>query len=71
MDIPMKVYVTCPVAELKQVPATLIAVSSIGYYEVHVVFGAKTHTLLLPVDGTALTSMEPLLAPSPGFDVER
>lgn len=71
MDIPMKVYVTCPISELKQVPATLIAVSPTGYYEVHVLFGANTHTLLLPVNSTVLTSRDPLLAPSPGFEVER
>ena len=71
MDIPMKVYVTCPLSELKQVPATLIAVSANGYYEVHVVYGSNTHTLLLPVAGTVLTSRDPILAASPGFEVER
>ncbi|HKC23566.1 MAG TPA: hypothetical protein VKF32_02435 [Thermoanaerobaculia bacterium] len=71
MDIPAKVYVTCPISEMKQVPATLIAVSPHGYYELHVVFGANTHAVLLPVNGTALTTMEPMLAASPGFDVER
>ena len=71
MDIPAKVYVTCPISEMKQVPATLIAVSPHGYYELHVVFGANTHAVLLPVNGTALTTAEPMLAPSPGFDVER
>jgi hypothetical protein len=71
MDIPAKVYVTCPISEMKQVPATLIAVSPLGYYELHVVYGANTHAVLLPVSGTALTTTEPMLAPSPGFDVER
>jgi hypothetical protein len=71
MDMPAKVYVTCPVSELKQVPATLIAVSPHGYYEVHVVFGANTHALLLPIAATVLTTVEPMLTAAPGFEVER
>lgn len=71
MDIPAKVYVTCPISNMAQVPATLIAVSPHGYYEVHVVYGANTHAVLLPVAGTVLVTTEPMLAPSPGFEVER
>jgi hypothetical protein len=71
MDIPTKVYVTCPVSDLRQVPATLIAISPNGYYEVHVLYGANTHVLLLPVSSTVLTSMEPMLAAAAGFEVER
>ncbi len=71
MDIPMKVYVNCPMADLKQVQANLIAVSPLGYYEVHVPFGANTHTVLLPVAGTVLTAREPLLTPPAGFELER
>ena len=71
MDIPMKVYVTCPMSDLKQAPGTLIAVSPHGYYEIHVTFGANTHTLLLPVNGTSLTAVEPVLTPPAGFEVER
>lgn len=71
MDIPMKVYVTCPMADLKQHPGTLIAVSAHGFYEIHVAFGSNTHTILVPVDGTALTAIDPILTPPPGFDVER
>ena len=41
MDIPAKVYITCPSAELKKQPGTLIAVSANGYYEVHVQFGSN------------------------------
>lgn len=71
MDIPMKVYVTCPVAELKQAAGTLIAVSPHGFYEIHVVYGSNTHTILLPIEGTSLTSAEPILSAAPGFEVER
>lgn len=71
MDIPMKVYVTCPLAEMKQVAGTLIAVSPHGFYEVHVAFGSNTHSVLLPVEGTTLTAREPVLTPPPGFEVER
>ncbi len=71
MDIPMKVYVTCPMADMKQVPGTLIAVSAQGFFEVHVAYGANTHTVLLPVEGTVLVATEPLLTPPAGFEVER
>ncbi len=71
MDIPMKVYVTNPMAEMKRVPGTLIAVSPLGFYEVHVAFGSNTHTVLLPVAETVLLAQEPLLAPLPGFELER
>ncbi|HTS02547.1 MAG TPA: hypothetical protein VMN04_08485 [Thermoanaerobaculia bacterium] len=71
MDVPMKVYVTCPMADLKQVPGTLIAVSPHGFYEVNLVFGANTHTILLPVPGTTLTAQEPVLNPPSSFEVER
>lgn len=71
MDIPMKVYVTCPMAEMKQSTGTLIAVSPQGYYELHLTYGANTHTVLLPVAGTSLVALEPLLSPPPGFEVER
>lgn len=71
MDIPMKVYISCPTAELKKVPGTLIAVSPNGYYEIHVNFGANTHTLLLPIAETSLTAAEPILTAAAGFEVER
>jgi hypothetical protein len=71
MDIPMKVYVTCPIAELKQVPGTLIAVSPHGYYEIHVDYGANTHSILVPVSATVLTAIDPILRPPPSFEVER
>ena len=71
MDVPAKVYVTCPMAELKQVAGTLIAISPHGYYEIHIAFGSNTHSVLLPVEGTSLTVIEPILTPLPGFEVER
>ena len=71
MDIPTKVYVTCPMSDLKQSPGNLIAVSPHGFYELHMVFGSNTHTLLLPINATALTTVEPILTPPAGFEVER
>jgi hypothetical protein len=71
MDVPMKVYVTCPMAELKQVPGTLIAVSPQGFYEINVSFGANTHLILVPVSGTTLTAQDPVLNPPASFEVER
>lgn len=71
MDIPLKVYISCPSAELKKAPGTLIAVSPHGFYEVHVTFGSNTHTMLLPVGETALLAADPVLTPPAGFEVER
>jgi hypothetical protein len=71
MDIPMKVYVTCPLAELKQVPGTLIAVSPHGFYEVNMTFGSNTHVMLLPIGGTLLTAIDPVLSPPSSFELER
>ena len=71
MDIPAKVYITCANAELKKQPGTLIAVSPHGYYEVYVQYGSNTHAMLLPIADTALLDAEPVLAPPPGFELER
>jgi len=71
MDVPTKVYVTCPMADLKQVAGTLIAISPHGFYEIHIAFGSNTHSVLLPVEGTSLTATEPILTPPAGFEVER
>ncbi len=71
MDVPMKVYVTCPLAELKKVAGTLIAVSPHGFYELHISFGANTHAVMLPIVATVLTASEPILRPPSGFEVER
>jgi len=67
----MKVYVTCPLAEMKQVQGVLIAVSPHGYYEIHINYGTNTHAVMLPVTATVLTALEPILRPPPGFDLER
>jgi hypothetical protein len=71
MDIPMKVYVTNPMAELKKVPGVLIAVSPHGFYEVNIAYGSNTHPMLLPIAETVLLAQEPILAPPPGFELER
>lgn len=71
MDIPLKVYVTCPMADLKQVPGVLISVSPHGFYEVNLTYGSNTHLILVPVVGTVLTAQEPVLSPPASFEVER
>jgi hypothetical protein len=71
MDVPTKVYVTCPIADLKQVAGTLIAISPHGFYELHVAFGSNTHVVLLPIPATTLTVAEPVLSPPASFEIER
>jgi hypothetical protein len=71
MDVPTKVYVTCPIADLKQIAGTLIAISPHGYYELHIPFGSNTHVVLLPIHATTLMVVEPVLNPPVSFEVER
>ena len=71
MDVPTKVYVTCPIADLKQIAGTLVAISPHGFYELHVAYGSNTHVVLLPIESTTLTVAEPVLSPPAGFELER
>lgn len=59
MDLPARVIIFCPTLDLKNKPGRLMAVSSQGYYEVWLDFADRNHTVLLPINGTALVFAEP------------
>ncbi len=71
MEIPAKVSVFNKTLELKGKAATLVAISSDGYYEVVLDFQNRNHTVLFPVAETVLIFNEALPQISADFEVER
>jgi hypothetical protein len=71
MDIPAKVIIFCPALDLHNKQGTLMAVSSHGFYELHMEFSGRNHTVILPIAGTGLIFSEPNSEVAPGFEVER
>jgi hypothetical protein len=71
MEIPAKVSVFSKTLELKGKAATLVAISSDGYYEVVLDFQNRNHTVLFPVAETVLIFNEALAQISADFEVER
>ena len=59
MDLPERVVIYCQALELKNKPGRLVSVSPHGFYEVQLEIAEKTHTALLPINGTALIFSEP------------
>jgi hypothetical protein len=59
VDLPARVIVFCPTLEMKNKPGRLMAISPQGYYEIWVDFSDRNHTVLLPVQGTALVFADP------------
>ena len=71
MELPARVVVFCPILELKNKPARLLAISPQGYYEVRIDIGERNHTALLPIAGTGLVFQEPNVTGEPGPEIER
>jgi hypothetical protein len=71
MELPARVVVFCPILELKNKPARLIAVSPHGYYEIRLDVGASNHTALLPISGTGIVFQEANLTGEPSMEIER
>ena len=71
MEIPARVVVYSPILELKNRPATLVAISPHGYYEVRLDIGERNHTALLPIGGTGLIFQEPNMTGEPIAEIER
>jgi hypothetical protein len=46
-------------------------VSPHGFFEINVAFGANTHLIIVPINGTTITAQEPVLSPPASFEVER
>jgi hypothetical protein len=71
VEIPARVVVYCPILELKNRPARLVAVSPHGFYEVRLEIGEKNHTALLPIADTGLIFQEPNVTGEPIPELER
>jgi len=71
MEIPAKVSVFNRTLEIKGKAATLVAISSDGYYEVVLEFQQRNHTVLFPVAETVLIFNEALPQIATDFEVER
>ena len=69
--MPSQVIVFCPLLDYKNKPATLMAVSPLGYYECRVDMAAGNHTVYLPITSTALIFTEPNVIGAIPPDVER
>jgi hypothetical protein len=71
MEIPAEVMIHNETLGLKGARARLLQVSAQGYYEALVVFGDKSHRVLLPIADTVViaATAEPVVVP--GVDVER
>jgi len=71
MEIPAKVSVFNRTLEIKGKAATLVAISSEGYYEVVLDLQNRNHTVLFPVAETVLIFNEALPQIAADFEVER
>lgn len=71
MELPARVVVYCPILELKNRPARLVAISPHGYYEVRIEIGERSHTALLPIGETGLIFQEPNVTGEPIPELER
>ncbi len=52
MDLPSKVIVFSPAMEIKNKPATLVAILPNGYYELWMEFSGRQHTVFAPISQT-------------------
>ena len=66
-----KVILFCPMLDMKNKPALLMAISPLGYYECRVDLSAGNHTVYVPIAGSALVFQEPNIVGGPPPDVER
>ena len=71
MEIPGQVSVYSPLIDAKGTAATLVSISSDGYYRVEVQIKGRTHVMFLPISNTALYFSEPEPVPEPEFEIER
>lgn len=71
MELPARVVVFCPILELKNKPARLVAVTPHGFYEVRIDLGERNHTALLPIAATAIVFQEPNVSTEMMPEVER
>ena len=71
MEIPAKVSIFSRTLEVKGKPATLVAISAHGYYEVVMEVQQRNHTVLFPINETVVIFNEAMPTSSAEFEVER
>ena len=71
MEIPSKVSIFNRTLEVKGKAATLVAISSHGFYELVMEVQQRNHTVLLPIHDTVLIFNDALPSISAEFEVER
>jgi hypothetical protein len=71
MEIPAKVSVFNRTLEIKNKPATLIAVNELGFYELILDIQQRNHTVLFPIAETVLIFTDALPNLSADFEIER
>ncbi len=71
MEIPGPVSVYCPLIDAKGTAATLVSISSEGYYQVMVQVKGNSHVMYLPINHTALYFSDPEPVPDADFEIER
>jgi hypothetical protein len=71
MEIPSKISVFNRTLEIKGKPATLIAISDMGYYEIVLEVQQRNHTVLFPIAETVIIFNEALPTISADFEIER
>jgi len=71
MEIPSKVTIFNRTLELKGKQATLIAVSTNGYYEIVMEFQQRNHTVLFPITETTVIFNEAIPVLGGDIEVER
>jgi hypothetical protein len=71
MEIPGKVSVFCPLIDAKGTPATLVAVSPQGYYQLEVSIKGQLHAMLVPISHTAMYFTDPEPERPSDFEIER
>ena len=71
MELPARVVVYCPILDLKNKPARLVAITAHGFYEVRLDLGERNHTVLLPIAATGIVFQEPNLTTELAPEIER
>ncbi len=71
MELPVAVLIHNQVLGIKGSRGDLLNISPLGYYEVNLKFGEKTHRVLLPIALTVVIRQEPELAATERIEIER
>jgi hypothetical protein len=72
MEVPAEVLVHNETLGMKGAKATLLEISSHGYYEANVRFGERLHRVLLPIARTVLIAQDAeVTVPGEAIEIER